>query len=374
MCPMGPILPTGLLGSCGRPRAGSLQSLPVSSFHPSSVRAQTAPMQTTSEGYKHGRPLTGSLLPLPGAINSAFAPKLRKSVRRFRRSSKLLDKSLSLPSLFLSGQRPSSAESDKETPVMTWAPCPGDDREEKTFIAHAKHADVPLDIAKQALDMFVEFVSNPPEPLHAAKMKDILVGKAFDACQDLGSMDTKAFGKSILKIVDCKDFSSLPFGFLEDAMQSADADDSGDIDFGEFLYFYYKFSFSEEVMIGPAERKLRMTARDQGIAYDEISKYKYVFDQTDTNKNGCIDRDEFEVLLCRLFKASKKEGLLKARTDDMFREACRGRHSEGLDFLKFIGWYKHVFDINDRQNGQSPCERFYHNIRRVSVVHHDSDQ
>jgi len=172
----------------------------------------------------------------------------------------------------------------------------------------------------------------------------------------------------ILKIVDCKDFSSLPFGFLEDAMKSADADDSGDIDFGEFLYFYYKFSFSEEVMVGPAERKLRMAAREQGIPYDEISKYKYVFDQTDTNKNGRVDRNEFEVLLCRLFKAPKNEGLLKARTDDMFREACRGdSQSQGLDFIKFIGWYKHVFDTNEY--GESPCERFYHNIRRVSVAH-----
>jgi len=243
-----------------------------------------------------------------------------------------------------------------------------EEREEMPLLEWAGSMGVPLDIALQALDCFLDFVTFPPEPRFRIKKADVIAGKPFDAETDLGSMDTDDFGRACLRIADCKDFSTLPDGFLEQAMHSADKDGSGDIDFGEFLYFYYKFSFSEEVLIGPAERQVRCAAREHGIPYDEIGKYKYTFDQTDVNKNGRICFDEFKLLVSKLLKIPRGQELPDKRAHDMWREASRS--GKDLDFIAFVGWYKRYF-INDVEDDETPFEAYYHNIRRVSCYHSD---
>lgn len=273
--------------------------------------------------------------------------------------------------------RPNSARSDneehKKNHVVQVAANSDDEREEKPLAVWADEAGVPLDLALQALDAFVEFVSNPPPLKHRIKKDAILFGTPFDAGIDLGSMDPEHFGKACCRIADCKTLSQLPEGFLENAMSSADKDGSGDIDFGEFLYFYYKFSFSEEVLIGPDERLIRAAARQHDIPYDEIGKYKYVFDQTDTNRNGRICYEEFTILINKLLKIPRGEELPERRMKDMWREASRQNAGNDLDFLGFVGWYKRYF-MGDEDYDESPFEAYYHNIRRISVydsnLHH----
>jgi Ca2+-binding EF-hand superfamily protein len=233
--------------------------------------------------------------------------------------------------------------------------------------AWSREAGVPYDIALQCLDEFLYFVSNPPPEEYKITKDAILFGMPFDAGVDLGSMDTEAFGKACLQIADCKDFDSLSPGFLDQAMASADTDGSGDIDFGEFLYFYYKFSFSEEVLVGNEERKVRMAARLHNIPYDEVGKYKYTFDRIDDDKNGYLEYDEFKVLVAKVLKVPRGEKVPEARCKEMWREASReSKIDEGVDFLNFVGWYKRYF-MGDGIHDESPFEAYYHNIRRVST-------
>jgi Ca2+-binding EF-hand superfamily protein len=283
----------------------------------------------------------------------------------------------SLPSLMLApldpNERPTSAGSERDrdreaSKKAAAAALEEEEREEKPLAEWAGEAGVPLDIAQQALDTFLEFVSSPGPPKYRVRKEAILFGRPFDAGVDLGSMDTAAFGQSCLRIADCKDFSALPDGFLEQAMKSCDKDGSGDIDFCEFLYFYYKFSFSEEVLIGPAERQIRCAARDNGIPYDEIGKYKSVFDQTDVNKNGRICYAEFRNLINKLLKIPKGEEMPERRLKDMWKEASRATAGKDLDFFAFVGWYKRYFMGEDSgYDNESPFEAYYHNIRRVSA-------
>lgn len=288
---------------------------------------------------------------------------------------KKLATSKTVPNLFSPDDRPPSGGSDrereKEKAKIVLPIDEADKREEKPLAVWAVALGVPFDLAQTALDTFLEFVSNPPHPKFRVKREQILFGAPFDASTDLGSMDNEAFGKACLRIAECKDVSTLPEGFLEQAMQAADKDRSGDIDFGEFLYFYYKFSFSEEVLIGPAERQIRCAAREHGIPYDEIGKYKYVFDQADTSKNGRICFDEFKVLVNKLLKVPRGEELPERRAKDMWREASRGSQNNDLDFIPFVGWYKRYF-MGMAENDESPFEAYYHNIRRVSA--YDSNQ
>jgi len=266
--------------------------------------------------------------------------------------------------------KPSSARSEteeqKKKHVAQKPENSDDEREEKPLAGWAEEAGVPLDLAQHALDAFVEFVSNPGPPKHKISKEKILFGTPFDAGIDLGSMDDEHFGKACCRIADCKSLEQLPDGFLIEAMHSADKDGSGDIDFGEFLYFYYKFSFSEEVLIGPDERLIRAAAREHAIPYDEIGKYKYIFDQTDTNRNGRICFDEFKILINKLLKIPRGEELPVRRFKDMWREANRQSSDSDINFLQFVGWYKKYFLGNDDPD-ESPFEAYYHNIRRISV-------
>jgi len=267
-----------------------------------------------------------------------------------------------------------SSESRAERERLLQASTPkkkeDDGRVEHVLQQWAKDAGVPFDLAQQCLEVFVDNVTNPPPAKYRVAKEMLLFGTPFDAKTDLGSMNKDGFGNACLRIADAKDFSGLPAGFLEKAMATADKDGSGCIDFDEFLYFYYKFSFSEEVLIPTAERQIRAAARQYGIAYDEIGNYQHIFHQTDTDQSGHIDFDEFQVLVRRCLKVPDHDSLPAQRYKDMWREASRASGGRDLDFLTFVGWYRKYFMGEDES--ESPFEAYYHNIRRVSC--YDSNE
>jgi len=275
------------------------------------------------------------------------------------------------------GSRPSSADSETRAATKSMEAVrqatkdKSAKRSEKPLAAWAELFGVPFDIARQALDDFIEFVSKPPPQQYRIERGAILGGRPFDASTDLGSMDHEAFGKVVLRIADAPDFSVLPEGFLEQAMKSADKDNSNDIDFREFLYFYYKFSFSEECMIGAEEREQRIVARECGISPEEIGIYRRKFDEIDVDKNGTVDYEEFTALVRKLLKIPKGEDLPEKRCKDMWREASRGSHGADIDFMTFVGWYKSFFDVEEC-GGETPAEAYYHNVRRVPVYVSDN--
>jgi len=243
-----------------------------------------------------------------------------------------------------------------------------DGREEKPFSVWAKEAEVPEDLAKQALDHFLENMSMPcNNPQYAVDREKILFNHPFDARTDIGYMNTEDFGKACLEIAELEDFSTFPEGFLESAMKTADKDGSGTIDFWEFLYFYYKFSFSEEVLISPKEREIRAAAREHDIPYDEIGKYWTLYKQTDQDGNGTIEYDEFKAMLFKLLKCGD-EGVPEKRIMEFWKDASRGTGGREIDFIAFVGWYKTNFSGGRAGTKQeSPIEAYYHNVRRVVV-------
>lgn len=282
-------------------------------------------------------------------------------------------KSVSLPKFNLEAERSTPDEEEQERQKQLIAEkatsLANKARVEKPLAAWAADCGVPCDIARQAMDDFLEFVSKPPAKRIVSK-DSISFGTPFDVTSDLGSMDSAAFGKAVLRIADVKAFADLPDGFMDLAMKSADKNNSNDIDFCEFLQFYYKFTFSEEFLIGNAEREIRMAARDYDIPFDEIGRYKSMFDQTDTDRSGMIEFDEFRVLLNKLLKTPKTEQLCDKRCNDMWKEATRVEREghvtyvEELAFCNFVGWYQRCF-AGAEANGETPFEAFYKNIRRV---------
>jgi len=294
------------------------------------------------------------------ALKARQASKARQSSKA-RRASKAEDHSLMLMIAKLASEKSELEEQGKDERERARARVCA----QKPLALWAQGAGVPLDLAEQALAIFFEFVSNPPSAKNKVSQQAVLFGCPFDAGEDLGSMDPESFGKACCRIADVKDLSALTKGFLEKAMKTADQDDSGDIDFGEFLYFYYKFSFSEEVLVSNDERMLRAAVRAHDLPFTEVQQCKDIFDRADTNGSGEIDFDEYKVLMHKLLKIPRGSELPEKRTKDMWREATREANGQDLDFVGFVGWYKRYFmGVMAESN---PYEATYNNIRRKSV-------
>lgn len=358
------------------PQSPKSRSLLLSPQSPSRLRSSARKRQVLPE-----RSVSlANLPPRPDSAAGSRSPAMSSPVSRpssipaggRKARSKTMKQSASLTAIGLAADsRPGSADSQKrhQAQRLVVNDLEDDGRTLLPFAEVAQLAGVPLDIARQALYVFLEFVVRPPLRSYKKTKEQVLGGTPFDPSTDLGSLDTEAFGRACLKIAEVSDFSALPDGFLIQAMRSADKDSSGDIDFREFLTFYYRFSFSEEVMVSPAEREIRLAARQHGLASDELAKYKREFSRVDTNKNGVIDYDEFLVFLNRLLKVPEGQELPEKRRKDMWRDALQSCHGDrnGLDFMSFVAWYKRYFASEEHADGESPFETFYHNIRRVPV-------
>ncbi|CAE8725185.1 unnamed protein product [Polarella glacialis] len=215
--------------------------------------------------------------------------------------------------------------------------------------AHAQ--SVPLDIAKQYADL--------PDELEETDITEssISQGKPFRV-SELGSMSVQSFGKALLHICTCKTFEELPEGFLSTAVTSCDTDHSGNIDVREFMHFYFKFSFTEEANSTPDERERRLLARNSGISYTEVEKYRVQFQIVDDDGSGQIEYPEFATLVKKLTKLPKGQEIPDGRMRKLWVDANPQR-LEGLDFSAFVLFCSTFF-----VDGQDPLQSFYSNAAK----------
>mmetsp|Transcript_96170 Transcript_96170/g.170706 ORF Transcript_96170/g.170706 Transcript_96170/m.170706 type:complete len:458 (+) Transcript_96170:71-1444(+) len=227
----------------------------------------------------------------------------------------------------------------------------------------AEHG-VPMDIATKALDVYFAHASVPQELRAHLTPAAIKGGKGF-CCDDLGHMDNDQFGMACCDIAGIKSLDNLPEEFLNHAMRAADKDNSGCIEFDEFLHFFHSFSFSEEFSLGDSDRALRSIARHHGLSYKDLDFYKAEFDKVDEDRSGFIEFSEFKKLITRLMKIPKGQDLPESRLKELWRDAKRkstAKDSPDLDFDGFVGFYKR-YSSDRLMPGQAPFEIFYANVR-----------
>lgn len=207
---------------------------------------------------------------------------------------------------------------------------------------------MPLDIVTDACQLFDEFAIGP-------KQKS-LYGRS------LGRLE---FGMVLCKLCNVQNVSELQTDFVTSAFATADCDHGGSIDVEEFVRWYSMFGFSEEVVLSKGQQGTRNLARELGIEYIDIERYKRAFDGFDTDCSGVIELDEFEQLLCKLLKVPRGETLPKQRVMRMWRQADL-KQTGGLDFASFAKFYHDCFDmLGDGQGFE--FEDFYHVNRRPAV-------
>merc|ERR1719230_945955 len=102
-------------------------------------------------------------------------------------------------------------------------------------------------------------------------------------------MTPEQFKNACCNIAGIENLKDLGEEFLNSALKTADLDNSGVIEFDEFLQFFQTFSFSEEFSLKSDERVLRSIARNHGLSYQDADAYKAEFDKVDEDKSGLIE-------------------------------------------------------------------------------------
>ncbi|CAE8624748.1 unnamed protein product [Polarella glacialis] len=236
----------------------------------------------------------------------------------------------------------------------------GSVRRPQLLPTYAREQSVPIDMAKQALRIFYQFADLRESIAEEGfSLEAIQTGKPFKM-GDIGYMHTEKFGQACCAIAGVSNLKELPDGFLESAMLSADKDLSGRIDLCEFMHFYFKFSFSEEVTISPENRMLRKIARKHGIQYTDMDKYLKAFTKVDEDGSGLIELDEFAKLIPTLLKLPAGQILPESRVKKLWVDANRDNsNAAGMNLDIFTGYCSRFFADDN------PLETFYKNVRPV---------
>lgn len=197
---------------------------------------------------------------------------------------------------------------EKEKPTEVKKPAP----EIFTLQKLSSRHNIPFQVSEQAFSWWFQFAK--PESFLGTR-EDVVDGMEFDI-PSLGLMSHDTFVKACCAISDVDDPKLLDMEFvgsvllraaeyLESATTSLDPQDEsldGHLDFAEFLTFFHKFSFSEEVLINRQERELRRLARKHGFSFLDIDALKKDFDKVDRKGEGKLKQDEFLELMARLMK------------------------------------------------------------------------
>lgn len=122
-----------------------------------------------------------------------------------------------------------------------------------------------------------------------------------------------------------------------------DHDQSGGIDFEEFLLWTLTSAYTEEFMVSsPAERNTRRLARNWKVPLPEVEKLKSIFDSFDSDSNGEVEKNEFICMLYKLMNIRSGAGVSEKRMErywqEVYHDGCAG-----IRFEEFLAWYMNEF-------------------------------
>ncbi|CAE7249517.1 unnamed protein product, partial [Symbiodinium pilosum] len=217
-----------------------------------------------------------------------------ESTMTFSRLSRRMSASLRL------GRRRSSARSMLPPKEEVREPTP---QQKITLQKVSQLQDIPWQVSKQAFNWFYQFADiglSNREKLGLSE-EAVLEGTLFEL-PSLGSMSREALFKTCCAISDVDDPSQLDMDFVGGALRTVDANQNESLDMVEFLDFYHRYCFSEEVLLSRQERELRQLARKYGFSFIELDQLKTKFDQADRNHSGKLGYEEFLALMRLLTK------------------------------------------------------------------------
>eukprot|EP00747_Dinoflagellata_sp_TGD_P184855 gnl/TRDRNA2_/TRDRNA2_40889_c0_seq1.p1 gnl/TRDRNA2_/TRDRNA2_40889_c0~~gnl/TRDRNA2_/TRDRNA2_40889_c0_seq1.p1 ORF type:complete len:681 (+),score=63.48 gnl/TRDRNA2_/TRDRNA2_40889_c0_seq1:70-2112(+) len=164
----------------------------------------------------------------------------------------------------------------------------------------------------------------------------------FEEHSDNGELSADGFANVLCTLTHVSCVEELPNGMINDCFMSADKDRSDGLDFAEFARWFSRHGFSEEVLLTQEQRELRTVARRYQMPLVDVERYKAAFDSYDSDNSGMIDYDEFVKLLYVLIKVPNSMELPVSRVKQFWSEVDTDG-SGSIGFEEFLVFYKRFF-------------------------------
>ncbi|CAE7821393.1 Nlrc3 [Symbiodinium sp. CCMP2456] len=264
------------------------------------------------------------------SLSSETGDMADTSMTSFSRLTRRMSASLRL------GRRRSSARSGLPPKEEARAPTPL----EKMTLQKISHLqDIPWQVSKQAFNWFYQFADTGTWDREELGLSEeaVLDGIPFEL-PSLGSMSRNALFQTCCAISDVDEPAQLDMEFVGGALKAVDANQNDALDLVEFLDFYHRYCFSEEVLLSRQERELRQLARKYGFSFVELDQLKKKFDQADRNQSGKLGYEEFLSLMAMLTNLPPGQELPEKKKKEWWIAAKQGwrRH---LDLDAFLSFY-----------------------------------
>lgn len=223
---------------------------------------------------------------------------------------------------------------------------------------------IPLDVIKQAHELFVGCCEEPPKLASQYVTVDGVRRKVqCDPIQE-GFLTPTSFALVLCRLSGCPKPENLEEGLLWRCFQAADVAMIGILDFPTFCIWFSRHGFTEAILLSREQREIREMARKYKLPVVEVEQYKMKFDLADEDRSGAIEYEEFERLLSNIIKVPGEHRLPPARVKQFFVEA--DVDGNGLvDFEEFLLFYLRYFGADS--GGRSPFETYYRSLRPVPV-------
>jgi len=225
----------------------------------------------------------------------------------------------------------------------------------ETLQQMAQHLKIPVDVMRQAYDIFTEHAKCPDE----RQSQDVEHTFLFEAL-----LSHSQFAEILCALTSIARPEELPEDLLNSCFITADSSMSRMLDFSEFAVWFSRYGFNENMLLSDEQRDLRMLARRHGIPITTVEKYKAKFDTFDLDGSSKIEFGEFERLLYVLLRIPDGLDLPSSRVRQFWSDS--GPNAEGgLGFEEFLLFYTRHF-VHDSES-LHPFQGFYRGLRRVPI-------
>jgi len=197
-----------------------------------------------------------------------------------------------------------------------------------------------------------------------AKKYRFRVTEVQDCLREFDALDTEGRGvllrSEFLEVV-CnrlclKDANEIPQRVLDEVWRTTDSDESGEIDFEEFLAWTQTVAFSDDMKIElPGQKQNRMLARQHNLPVTTIEVVRREYDRIQSSPDGTIDKNCFATLVQALLQAKDQADIPPGRLD-RFWIAAAGSVNGSLCFTQFLDWYVKYFVLGGEMAGPSSYE------------------
>jgi len=123
----------------------------------------------------------------------------------------------------------------------------------------------------------------------------------------------------------------------------ADRNESGSLDFEEYLLWSMSQEYSEEWLVADAsQRAIRKVAREYNYNLVDVEAVKEVFDKFDVDKSGSIDEEEFRKCIYTLLGASQPSDIPDNKMKRFWVEIDTDKNGD-VSLEEFVLWYFKMF-------------------------------